>query len=88
MFCMLKVKVCPAYASKHNSSYEKQVILLMILNWEKCYCLVLQQLSALLKGITFKHQVISIAWITFIFFARKKNLNPIKNSMKMKISVL
>ena len=36
MFCMLKKKkIYPAYDSKHNSSREKQVILLMVSNGEK-----------------------------------------------------
>ena len=36
MFCMLKkTKIYPAYVSKHNSNYEKQIILLMILNGER-----------------------------------------------------
>ena len=37
MFFMLKKKkIYPAYVSKHNSNREKQVILLMISNGEKC----------------------------------------------------
>ena len=40
MFCMLKKKkICPGYVSKHNSSREKQVILLMISNGEKLHTL-------------------------------------------------
>ena len=36
MFCMLKKKkIYPAYVSKHNSNYEKQIIFLMILNGER-----------------------------------------------------
>ena len=31
-----KEKIYPAYVSKHNSNREKQVILLMISNAEKC----------------------------------------------------
>ena len=35
MFCMLKKeKMYPAYASKHNSNREKQIIFLMIPNGE------------------------------------------------------
>ena len=35
MFCMLKKYIYPAYVSKHNSNWEKEVILLMIKNREK-----------------------------------------------------
>ena len=35
MFCMLRIKIFPAYASKNNSNREKQVILSMISNGEK-----------------------------------------------------
>ena len=34
MFCMLKKKIYPAYASTHNSNSEKQVILVVILHRE------------------------------------------------------
>ena len=35
MFCMLKKeKTYPVYVSKYNSNHEKQLILLMIPNWE------------------------------------------------------
>ena len=72
MFCMLKKeKIYHAYISKHNSNCEKQVILLMISNGEKCeakpegcegtseggqwHCLAVKKLSALLKGIPSKN---------------------------------
>ena len=34
MFYLLKINLCPANISKHNSNHEKQIILLMILNGE------------------------------------------------------
>ena len=34
-----KEKIYPFYVSKHNSNYEKQVILLMIPNEERCHYL-------------------------------------------------
>ena len=55
MFCMLKKKKYILLASKHNSKYEKQVILLMISNREKWHYLTVKKLSALLRGITSKH---------------------------------
>ena len=63
MFCMLKQKKHPAYASKHNSNLEKQVILLMIPNGEgreaksegPLHYLAVKKLLTLLRGITSKH---------------------------------
>ena len=44
---------CPAYISKNNSNFEKQIILLMISNKEKRWqYLAIKKLSALLHGIT------------------------------------
>ena len=46
-------EIYPAYFSKHNSTGEKQIILLMILNEEKeGWHLAGKKLSALLHGIT------------------------------------
>ena len=40
MFCMQKKKkIYPNYVSKNNSNCQKQVILLMISNGEKCHYL-------------------------------------------------
>ena len=49
-------KIYPAYVSKHNSNREKQVNLLMIPNGEGWHYLAVKELSALLRGITSKHQ--------------------------------
>ena len=55
MFYMLrKKKKYPAYVTKHNSNREKQVILTMIPNREGWHYLAVKNLSALLRGITFK----------------------------------
>ena len=49
-------KIYHAYVSKHNSNCEKQVILLMVSNREKLWhYLAVKKLSALLRGITYKH---------------------------------
>ena len=45
-----KEKINPAYVSKHNSNYEKQVIL-MISNREKLHYLAVKKISTLLRGI-------------------------------------
>ena len=44
----------PAYISSHNSTCEKQIVLLMIPN-EGWHCLAVKNLSALLREITSKH---------------------------------
>ena len=50
MFCMLKnKKIYPAYVSKHNSNYEKQVVLLMIPNIQEWHYLTVKKLPALFK---------------------------------------
>ena len=38
-----KEKTYPAYVSKHNSNFEKQVIILMILNGERWYYLAIKK---------------------------------------------
>ena len=44
MFCMLKKgKIYPAYVSRNNSNREKQVIPLMISNWEGWYYLAVKK---------------------------------------------
>ena len=50
VFYSKKEKIYHAYASKHNSSSEKQVIFFIISNGEKgrCYYLAVKTLSALL----------------------------------------
>ena len=47
-------EIHPAYISKHNSTREKQIILLLIPNEEinGWHCLSVKKLSALLNGIT------------------------------------
>ena len=55
VFFAKKVKIYPAYRSKHNPNREKQVILLMIANGEKWHYLAVNKLSALLRGITSKN---------------------------------
>ena len=48
-----KEKVYIAFVSKHNSKWEKQIILLIIPNRKGWHYLVVKKLSALLRGITF-----------------------------------
>ena len=55
-----KEKIHPAYVSKHNSNREKQVILLMISNGERCHSIALKKLPALSRGIPSNIMVIFI----------------------------
>ena len=50
-----KMYIYPVYISKHNPNYEKQIILLIILNGEGWHYLAVKKLWALLAGITSKH---------------------------------
>ena len=45
-------KIHLAYKSKHNLTREKQVILLMITDGEKCHYTAVKRLSGLLRGVT------------------------------------
>ena len=45
-----------AYKSKHHLKRENQVILLMIIHGENWHYLAVKNLSALLRGITSKHE--------------------------------
>ena len=63
-----------AYISKYNSTRENQVILLMIGDGEKWHYLTVRSLSALLKGITSKHNDDSYCLNCFDSFASKKSL--------------
>ena len=49
-------KINIANKSKHSLTHEKQIILLMITNGEKCHYLVVKNLSGLLRGITSKEK--------------------------------
>ena len=53
-----EMEIFPAYISKINSNCEKQIIILINPNKEKdgWYYLAVKRLSALLRGITSKHQ--------------------------------
>ena len=82
-------KIYPAYVLKYISNREKQVIRLIISNGEKqCHYLAVKKLSALLRGIFSKHNG-DIYCLNFLHsFATEKNLNCIKNSLKLKVFVM
>ena len=49
-------KIQVAYKSKHNLTFEQQVVLLMISTGENWHYLVVKNLSGLLRGITLNHK--------------------------------
>ena len=51
-----KQKIYSTYVSKHNSNREKEIILLVIPTGEGSHYLAVKIISALLTGITLKHQ--------------------------------
>ena len=70
-------EICLVYISKINSNFEKQIILLMIPSEEKegWHYLAVKELSALLRGITSKHDGNSYCLNVFILLEQKINLN-------------
>ena len=71
-------KINIAYKSKHNSTLEKQVILLMISNGENWRYLVVKSLSGLFKGITSSHNEDFYCLKCFCAYTTKKKLEERK----------
>ena len=80
-----KSKIYPAYDSRHNSDCEKQVIILMIPNGEKCHYLAVKKLPVLFKEITSKHHGDFYFLNCFHSFATERNLNRLKKHVKVNI---
>ena len=68
-------KIYRAYVSKQSSKCERQVILLMIRNIEGWHNLAVKKLSALLRGITSKHNDNFYCLSCFIRLEEKLILN-------------
>ena len=85
IFCILKKKTYPAYISKHNSTHEKQIILLMIPSKGKkeWYYLPVKKLSALLHRITSKTKSDFYCLICLILLEHKIDLNFMKKYLKI-----
>ena len=66
------------YKSKYNLTRENQVILLMISDGEKWHCLTVRRLSALLKGITSKHDGDSYCLNCFHSYRTKEGKDCLK----------
>ena len=76
MFCMRKKKKRnPAYVSRHNSKRENQVILLMILNGERCHYVEVKKIISVINRNNIKSNMVSfIACIVFIRLEKQTNL--------------
>ena len=81
MFCGIKKKIDPTYVSKHHSNHEKQVVLLMIPNWEGYHYLVVEELSVLLREITSKHHCDFCCLNCLHFLRQKIKFESYKKSM-------
>ena len=64
--------IYPTYVSKHNSNREKEVILLMFPNGDRCHYLVVKKLSALLRGIPSKNND-DFYYLNCVHFSRTQN---------------
>ena len=81
-------KIRHVYKSKHNLKRENQVILLMITDGEKWHYLTVKSLSALLRGITSKHDEDFYCLNFFRFILQKIDLKNIKTYAKTMIIVM
>ena len=70
-------KIRHAYKSKYNTNRENQVVLLMITDGEKWHYLVVKSLSALLEGITSKHDGYFYCLNCFLAYATENMLKKI-----------
>ena len=74
-----------SYISKLNFNRGNKVILLMIIDGEKCYYLAATALLTLLRGIRI------LSWIVltvFIHLEQKKNLNRMKMCVRILIIII
>ena len=71
-----------ANTSKYNFRRESQVILLMILNCEKCYIFQFKKLFAVLNGLISKYQGDCYCLSCFHLFRTKNELDSNENVRK------
>ena len=81
-------KIQLAYRSKYNLTYNKQIILLMITDGEKWHCLVVNNLSRLLRGITSNHHDDFYCLNCFHSYRTKNKLEADKKYVKAMIIVM
>ena len=79
--------ILPADISKHTSTREKTIILLMIPNEEKggLHYLAVKKVSTSLRGIKSRH---FYCFNCFILLQQKMNFSLMKKYVKIKISVV
>ena len=78
-----KKQICTAYISKIYSNSEKQLVFLMAPNEEEgCYYLAVKKLSALLRGITSKHDGEFYCLSCFHSFRKENKLISYENVCK------
>ena len=90
MICIQKKKKkpCIAYVSKHNSNCEKKNHPFKILNKKIWYYIAVKRVPALMKEITLKHQGDFYSLNCLYSFAKRNNLNQIKQHVKTKIFLI
>ena len=71
-------KICLAYKSKHNSTRENQVIILMITDSGKWHYLAVSNLSGLLRGVTGNHNGECYCLNCFLAYTTKNKLETHK----------
>ena len=89
IFYMKEKEICPDYISKINSNCEKQVILLVIPNVEKegWHYLAVNELSALLHGITLKYKSDVYCFSCLHSFRTEEKINSNKKTCKIGIGI-
>ena len=75
-------EIRPAYKSKYNFKRKNQVIILLITDGTKWHYLAVKKLSALLRGITSKHDVNLYCLNCFHSFNRQEKLKKHKKVCK------
>ena len=81
-------KIQLAYRSKYNLTYDKQIILLMIIDGEKWHYLVVKNLSELFKGTKSNHYGDFYCLICFHSYRTKSKLEAHKKYVKTMIIVM
>ena len=81
-------KIHIAYKSRHNLTREKQVILLMITDGEKWHCLIVKNLTGLLRGVTSNHNGDFYCLNCFHLYSTKARLEAHKKYAKTMIIVM
>ena len=68
----MEMEICLAYTPKYNSNLEKRITLLILPNEKGWHYLAVKKMSALLRGITSKHNGI-LYCLNFLYSFRTEN---------------